>query len=1223
MHGFSIGSSAEAVRYGRLFPLRPYTTHINTFHVPTVESTLLQNFLRGTDFTRIAPVVFQDTLERTTQYLHLGGHLEYKVQLDYFLIEPIIKPPPLANQQEQVVVPLFYKFVMRDLIWTPRNIAVLLSREAASYSILLSLYLRVNGANAIYRRSTGHATPVGRTETLAVKVDEFVQLARALDSLEDPSDECITLAGLNVKQLAKPGGPTDFKDDCDLIRIDKIIIPIEPTPLQVLATPSASLSGISAVEEYQLAEFREPVELAIDRLAYAIQTMKSDAMLIEEYVDPASAFDYYYPMIMKDAAQCRLHSRYLACLTMINKAWEETTIKIPTTTENDHEEEQEEEEDEIDEKSGDESNEDGGGERKTKKTTTKGGGGKKKKKEIPAKRRRGDEMPLTDYIAGRAIIDPPGHNDGFRHSLAIRHAFHRCMGSYVSLFYHALRDNKISDESWKSDIENAPSIFDCFFPTDTACFHWGDLPSLNCLLEHVGLVGVQVVKNKIPIIRILMKSLPVCCQSRDLVKCFLKECRAASSEGYWRVVRSMFFCTLAGLYPGSVHRADFRSMMRLYHMIFKDRNEFFTALEREIVENKSRPKGKKLNKACQLVYVVFREYFIYLSSRNSGWIRVVDKHIKWEQFVINTLKSADEMRRCARFADAPRGNEFQFAINALFRCKDDHPLNVYRYRKKEYVQMLLDKFNYTQDGLHESHRLESEEIQSMQSLMQRIVDQEILDAIDLAPLVHSRHLKSHFRNDPLGFYESCTGLPSRDGSDFHIKLEEALEESRDRYKHLDYELDDDTKRNIYNYLLRTRPEDHFNFGNLLDPRLGGVSRESVQAMYKTKHVYETRSSPKSIETYVSNLQIRDFRIFSWYFNIVSRIERFKTSPLPADMVEMQALAFRRYRFHLLPTEPLPPSAWTVYICFCCCRVASFSDTATYGTFRISYDSVTRNMVCGKKVSRVARARAKANAAAAINNNNNNNAADQQQNEEEEPIQMQPIMDNLMQEDEEPSRADGMTTTTITTQTDTAAAEADRLKREEDARKKKARAERRDTNAIPCQGQPVIPVVLKGCALEFGGDRYLFCPNCGQLHTYKFGGWGRRGYRCQACRAKETPAPKLQRCAFCGNADRGHPLKTMDILCPGEDPCAPPRVDVEIDVDTGEERKILHPVHNPVADPLSCYQTLHFCQKDANSAGLFAKHYIYRHYMNMSKEELWKLIPGANVTRQLKQYNKYN
>ena len=223
--------------------------------------------------------------------------------------------------------------------------------------------------------------------------------------------------------------------------------------------------------------------------------------------------------------------------------------------------------------------------------------------------------------------------------------------------------------------------------------------------------------------------------------------------------------------------------------------------------------------------------------------------------------------------------------------------------------------------------------------------------------------------------------------------------------------------------------DRLKFEYLMDERMGGVSRQTMQSMYKTHNVYSTRSSPKSIERYVTNMMMPDFQVVAWYVNIVARLERFTRIPLDLAMVEAQALAFRKRRFHLLPEEPLPPRAWTVYLCFCCGRVAAFTGTQLYGNANIFYDPGTGSMVCGKKISRVARMR----------------IAKQQ-----ESIDKGPLFDD--------DRLDPMD------EYFTSAVERMRICKQDAAAKeclKRARSERRDLNVVPCSGQPVIPIDLKG------------------------------------------------------------------------------------------------------------------------------------------------------------------
>lgn len=379
-------------------------------------------------------------------------------------------------------------------------------------------------------------------------------------------------------------------------------------------------------------------------------------------------------------------------------------------------------------------------------------------------------------------------------------------------------------------------------------------------------------------------------------------------------------------------------------------------------------------------------------------------------------------------------------------------------------------------------------------------------------------------------------------------------------------------------------------------------------MYKTMNVYNTRSSPKSIERYVTNMMMPDFQVMAWYMNIVARLERFTLVPLDAATVEAQAYAFRTRRFHLLPEEPLPPKAWTVYACFCCGRVSAFTGTNMYGNANIFYDPGTGTMVCGKKISRVARVR----------------IAAQQLSIDRGPLFDDPHIDPMHEYF-------------------TDAVERMRNCKDEAAQKeclKRARSERRDLNVVPCNGQPVIPIELKGCMLQFNGARYLFCPYCALLHTYTDTGWGREGYRCPKCRLCETPEINLRHCAFCYKPHRpSSKIKIVEVVATGKDPSVEkppsgvlPPVAVKLEpgsekaaaaeVDPEEDgkrfRKWVRKSKQTHADnPLRALQTLYLCQPHANSAGLFAKHHTGLLYQNLSKEKLWEVIPVVTSDRGVK------
>ncbi len=441
--------------------MRPYTTHVNTFHVPTVESTLLQTFIKGTEFRRTAPLVFQDTLEGTMRYLQMGGHLqepENATLADFISVNYSLSldaPPSRIGLQS-----IGWSLSPKQLVWVPKQLDRLLSqqqqqqplRKAEEYLVLLALFFRVNGAANLLQQMRGlfHGGQMPKTDVLPEKIDAFIQthfpLAKALDALDDPRDEMVARAGINIGLLAKPLGQTEYREDRDLIRIEKRTIKLELTPVELLqrhATIKRTRKPTLVPEEFLV-----DVDVTLAKIAHSIRSEPDDAILEDKYVreHEDDAFDHYYPVRMQSAGECRLHSWYLACLHMINLAWEHANAF-----------DEAEKQRLLDEWEAEETV-------------------KKEKTTAPPKKKE-EENVVTRFIRGglsRGKGDPVKWlNGGFVHSMAIRHAFHRCMGAFVDLFFHALSENKISDELWRSDISSgSPSLLDKFFPYDTACFHW-------------------------------------------------------------------------------------------------------------------------------------------------------------------------------------------------------------------------------------------------------------------------------------------------------------------------------------------------------------------------------------------------------------------------------------------------------------------------------------------------------------------------------------------------------------------------------------------------------------------------------------------------------------------------------------------------------------------------------------------------------------------------------
>ena len=452
----------------------------------------------------------------------------------------------------------------RDIIWPGLSMnSPLMDEPADEHPILIAVFLRVNGSYAISQRlkaaSEASRNGIGSlalSDVIYVKLDQFMQrhlpLAKVLDARGGAEEE-----GINLEEYPVLGGPARFIEDKDFIQTIKHRVPLEPTPLERLA----HLGLRQGVFE------RDSVNETLAHLAHEIRTKDTDEDLRRKYCvrgpvnighddsddggqsdgderddKETHVFDSYYPIRLTTPEQCRACSWYLACLIVINACAGAVFATKREEAAPDGDDQQYGDADEFKEDTDNEesSNSDEDDDEED----------EERKPDAPEEFEMG---PMTRYISGvcrlssaggggggggqqqplPAGADPPGHNTEFVHNLVARHAIHRIMGAFVPLFFHVLSTpviggpgadptEHIRDEAWRPSLESVPTPLIKYFPFDTACFHWGDLPALYSVMEHVGLRGVQMVKTQLPIIQVLMKSLPVCCLARDMVKGFLK-----------------------------------------------------------------------------------------------------------------------------------------------------------------------------------------------------------------------------------------------------------------------------------------------------------------------------------------------------------------------------------------------------------------------------------------------------------------------------------------------------------------------------------------------------------------------------------------------------------------------------------------------------------------------------------------------------------------------------
>jgi hypothetical protein len=184
--------------------------------------------------------------------------------------------------------------------------------------------------------------------------------------------------------------------------------------------------------------------------------------------------------------------------------------------------------------------------------------------------------------------------------------------------------------------------------------------------------------------------------------------------------------------------------------------------------------------------------------------------------------------------------------------------------------------------------------------------------------------------------------------------------------------------------------------------------------------------------------------------------------LDAESTVMIERSMREKHYRLLPEEPLPPTAYHVFITLCCNRVAVFRRAGTgYGNANVVYDTDKGFYACNRK--------------------------------------------RLLTDTKRDAKM--KVTSRFCSMTK-------KMQRNIATRVKNA-MDRLDCGMRP----PVLAVNLKGYRLiySYGNSRantrsYQHCPRCGTLHRYLASGWGSHGYACPRCRLRCKLL--VDRCAHC-------------------------------------------------------------------------------------------------------------
>lgn len=536
---------------------------------------------------------------------------------------------------------------------------------------------------------------------------------------------------------------------------------------------------------------------------------------------------------------------------------------------------------------------------------------------------------------------------GGRDNRVVQTQYHKLLAAHVPFMFKLLAGGGGYDNDSllsKDPKDYHLGILDLNFPTETSGFWAGDLPDLSCVLTQLVLWGEQEIKKKIPIVKIIIKTLPFSCQRRHLLTALEKNCR--NSEGFWRIFGRMLWCTMGGLYPNAKRRPDFNSLLRL-HYICNNRDALMESL-------------KTSRDGCFIIFVTCREYFLYLLEGNPGYTTALSKRIDLEKFRSHTYEMADQMREYGRYADAPDDDPFKFAINALGRYEHSFKLDVYRFRKHNYTNEVLEQLNKMHDSLIFKGRVaQLKDIKLLDEALacftrvnppsSEEVRLEILNSMAKLRLV-----VEYFNGDPHACWE-------RNRAEFVHNIRQAIDAYTEILETCSFTMQDEHVANMIDYLLRTTPEERLHFECLMTPQLGGISSQAVEILYRTKRVYYEHPSPKELKKLLVVLSVHDFIVISMYFDLMDRVETIRFIPMERGMYDEIEESMR----HLPRPRPggggyvdpklerIPDRAYDVYITLCCERVTTFKGDGTIGNKNLSYDPMKRTLICTKKEKKVA------------------------------------------------------------------------------------------------------------------------------------------------------------------------------------------------------------------------------------------------------------------------------
>ena len=476
----------------------------------------------------------------------------------------------------------------------------------------------------------------------------------------------------------------------------------------------------------------------------------------------------------------------------------------------------------------------------------------------------------------------------------------------VLWFYHCCFLDYVFDKKPETEVE-----FLTRYPYDTRAFTSYDLPDVFHVLYNIPLWGEQV-EPTFQLGLFIRKSLPFAGARRTLIDKIDETLETDTS--FWRIFSAVFYCMLCDMYPehlsfGKQRMFDLKYLKRARELC-NDRH-----LLREVLARNSETHitTKERDKGCYFVFTAFRMWIVLLADNQKHYIDGISDCFDWNVFVTQTIKTANIIRHTNIYADV---DAFKEAREILSKNNKNSKTKVYRYRKSNLVDTVLDLM---MEGLEKDL---FKELDSWQ------LDFEMLRTKARVPK---------------------TLHPNTSFADAWLECEKQIRMHTEAV-----EIDDAIKQKVINTLIRVPATDWTKPICLSIMRLqqyGGVAEDTIQVLLHMIGKYYTKDSkPKNYEMLMGMMRPRDFVYATWYFHVVSLLNRITFEALPMHQVQQTDEAML-LKYAVFPRQDLSPFAYDVFFTLCCNRIKTLMGSNVYGHEDIAYDIERDVFLCAKKTKK--------------------------------------------------------------------------------------------------------------------------------------------------------------------------------------------------------------------------------------------------------------------------------